>query len=127
MDNLFNGLEQSADLSGLVYVDSLCSRYLRQTRHSHDLAGQSYDKACACGNLQVAYGYLEVCGSAQLCLVVCQAVLSLGYADRAVAESESLKLFRLLLSVRCQDNSLAAVDLLYDLVQLCLLYTSPLP
>ena len=120
MDNLIYGLEQSADLSSLVYIDSLCSRYLGQTRHGHDLAGQGYDKACACGNLQVAYRYLEIGRRAQLLLVVGQAVLGLCYADRAVAKSERFQLLRLLLSVRCQDNSLAAVDLLYDLVQLIL-------
>ena len=87
---IFRRLEQSGDLSGLIYIDLLSSRYFRQSRHGHDLAGQSYDEAGTCGNFQVSYGYFKVCRCAQFCLVIGQAVLCLGYADRAVAEAKSL-------------------------------------
>src|SRR5699024_7062174 len=81
-------LEQSGNLSILIDVDTNCSRNFRQTRHGHDLSGQGYDKACACGNLQLAYGYFEIGRSPQLRLVVGQAVLCLRNTDRAVAESQ---------------------------------------
>ena len=104
-------LEKSSDLSGFVYIDSLSSRYLRESWHGHDLAGEGYDEACTCGNLQVTYSYFKVCRCAQFGLVICQAVLCLGYTDRAVAESESLKLFCLFLGICCKNYFLTAVDL----------------
>ena len=50
-------LEQTCDLSCLVYIDLLSSRYFRQTWHGHDVTGQGYDEACACGKLS---GFLQL-------------------------------------------------------------------
>ena len=83
-------LEQSCNLSSSVYIDTLCCRNFRQTWHGHDVTGQGYDEACACGNFQVSYGYFKVCRCAQFCLVIGQAVLCLSHTDRAVAEAKSL-------------------------------------
>ena len=113
-------LEQSGNLAGLIYIDPLCSRTLRQTRHRHDLAGQRYDEACACGNLQVADSYLKIGRCAELRLIVCQGVLRLCYTDRAVAVAHILKLLCLLLRICSQNRLLATVNLLNDLVQLIL-------
>ena len=113
-------LEQTCDLSCLVYIDLLSSRYFRQTRHGHDITGQSYDEACTSRDLQVTNGNFKVSRSAQFCRVVCQAVLSLSNADRAVAEALSFQLSSLFLSVSSQNNSLTAVYFLNDLVQFIL-------
>ena len=109
--------EKSSDLACFVYIDSLSSRYFRESWHGHDLACEGYDEACTCGNLEVTYSNFEVCRCTKFCLVVGQAVLCLSYADRAVAKSECFKLFCLFLSICCQNNSLTAVYFLYDLVQ----------
>ena len=63
-------LEQSGDLTGLIHIDPLSSRNLRKTWHGHNLAGQSYDKACTCGDLQVTYRYFESSRSTQFVLVI---------------------------------------------------------
>ncbi len=49
-----------------------------------------------------------------------QAVLSLSYTDRAVAEAECFKLFCLFLCICCKNHFLATVYFLYNLVQLIL-------
>ena len=64
-------LEQSCDLTALVYVDLSCCRYFRETWHGHDLTCQCNNKSCTCGNLKISYCYLEICRSTKLCLVVC--------------------------------------------------------
>ena len=65
-------LEQTGNLSCLIHVNPLCSRYLRQSRHGHDLSCKRYDKTGSRGDLQVPHRYLKVCGRSQLSLVVCQ-------------------------------------------------------
>ena len=89
--------EKSSNLSGLVYINSLCSRYFWQSWHSHDLTCQSYDEACTRGDLQVTYSNFEVCRCAEFGLVICQTVLCLSYTDRAVAKAKSFELFCLFL------------------------------
>ena len=37
-------LEQAGNLSCLIYINTLCCRNFRKTRHSHDLSGKSYYK-----------------------------------------------------------------------------------
>ena len=64
-------LEQSCDLTALVYVDLGCCRYFRKTWHGHDLTCQCNNKSCTCRNLKISYCYLEICRSTKLCLVVC--------------------------------------------------------
>ena len=83
-------LEQTSNFSCLIYIDLLSSRHFWQSRHGHDLTGQGYDEACACGNFQVSYGYFKVCRCTQFGLVIGQAVLCLSHTDRAVAEAKSL-------------------------------------
>ena len=99
-------LEQTCDLSVLVHIDLLGSRNFRKTRHRHDLSGQSHNKSSASGNLQVADSYFEICRSAQLGLVIGQAVLCLRHTDRALVKSESGQLCCLFLRIRGQNNSL---------------------
>ena len=53
-------LEQAGDLAGAVDVDTLCSRYLRQAGHRHDVAGQGNHEASASGDLDVAHRDGEV-------------------------------------------------------------------
>ena len=64
-------LEQTGNLSCLIYINTLCCRNFRKTRHGHDLSCKSYYKACSCGNLQISDSYFKVCRSSQFCLVVC--------------------------------------------------------
>ena len=68
---IFRRLEQSGDLSCLVYIDLLSSRYFRQTRHGHDLTSQCNNKSSTCGNLQITNCDLEICRCTEFCLVIC--------------------------------------------------------
>ena len=113
-------LEQTGNLSCLININSLSSRYFRETRHSHDLTGKCYDESCSGRNLQISYRNFKVCRSSQFCLVICQTVLRLGNTDRTVAESLSLQLLGLFLSIGRKDNAFSAIYLLYDLVQFIL-------
>ena len=112
--------EKSSDLTGLVYINSLCSRYFWQSWHGHDLACQSYDETCTCGDLQVTYSNFEVCRRAEFGLVICQTVLCLSYTDRAVAKSKSFELFCLFLSICSQNNLFTTIYFLNDLIQFIL-------
>ena len=111
-------LEQSSNLSGLVYIDSLSSWNLWKTWHCHNLASQSYNKSSTCRNLQITYRYFESSRSTQFVLVVSQAVLCLSHTDWAVCKSKCLKLFCLLLCICSQDNFASTIDLLNDCIQL---------
>ena len=113
-------LEQSCNLSSSVYIDTLCCRNFRQTWHGHDVTGQGYDEACTCGDFQVTYGNFESGRCAEFGLIIGQAVLGFCHTDRAAAVAHCLKLFCLLLRICCQDCSLAAINLLYNLVDLLL-------
>ena len=55
-------IEQSCDLTALVYVDLGCCRYFRKSWHGHDLTGQCNNKSCTCGNLKISYCYLKYNG-----------------------------------------------------------------
>ena len=104
-------LEQTSNLSVLIYIDLLSSRNLRKTWHGHDLTGQSYDKSCTCGNLQITNGYFKVCRCTKFCLIICQAVLGLSYTDRTISKSKCSQLFCLFLCICSQNNFLTTVDL----------------
>ena len=111
-------LEKSRNLSGLIYIDSFCSRYFRQSRHYHDVAGVDYHEPCAGGRPDIADGDGEVLRLAKLRRVVGQGVLRLGNTHGNSVQTEILDLLERLCSLGREVHAVCAVDLLCDDVQL---------
>ena len=97
--------EKTCDLSVLVDIDLDCGGYLGKSGHCHDIAGKRDNETCACRDLHAADGDIEVLGCAKLLGIICEAVLCFGNTDRAVSESDALKLLSLLGCVSSHNNA----------------------
>ena len=66
----YRHLEKSRNLSVIINIHILSSRFLGQTGHGEDIASQGDDKACSGGDSEFSYGYGKACGTANLCGIV---------------------------------------------------------
>ena len=89
-----------------------------KTGHGHDIARQSDNEASTGRNLRLAHRDAETARSAELRLVVGEAVLGLRHANRHMGETERLKLRNLLFCSRRKINAVGMIDALSDSLDL---------
>ena len=105
-------LEQSRNLSVIINIHILSSRFLGQTGHGQDIAGKRYDKACSGGDSEFSYGYGKACGTTNLCGIIREGVLGFGHADGHFVKAEFLDFGELFLCCRGEGDAVSAVDFL---------------
>ena len=88
MINFPVNLEQTCNLAVRIDVNVERRWGARQTRHRHDLASLTDNKACTCADAGGADVDVESGRSAELLRVVREAVLRFGNADRTLSEAE---------------------------------------
>ena len=70
--NMVNSLEQASDNAVFIDIDLFGCRYLRQSRHGHDVAGQCNDESGSGRYLQISDGNAEVARCAKRVWIVCE-------------------------------------------------------
>lgn len=111
-------LEETYHISVIVNVDIQRSRFLRQTGHCHNIAQQNNDKACACGNANLLYSYLEPFRTTQNLGIIGKRILCLCNTYGEIIKAQLVNLCQCFLCRRREVYCTCAIDFLAYLIYL---------
>ena len=79
-------LEQSGNFT-VFYINSICCRYFRKTRHGHDCSGKSNNKSCSCIYIDFTDMDIKVLRTSKKLRIIGQRILVLCHTYRELAKA----------------------------------------
>ena len=107
-------LEQTCDLSVVCYINSICCRYFRQSRHGHYCTRQSDNESCTGTDIDFSDMDIKILRSSKLLRIIWQGILILRHTYREIWESHLFDLCDLLWRSRFIHHISCTIDFLCD-------------
>ena len=110
--------EEPRDPSVFIHINLFGSRNLRKSRHGHNVSSLCHQEARSRGNLDLPNRNFKSSRCAHQILVVGEAELRLCHADRKFVKAQLRKPLNLLLRLRRKHHAVAAINILYNGIDL---------